>query len=84
MRNARHDWIANGRFKGGHITRHYGDPAHGIDAVQLEISQRCYMDEATFAYDEAKAMQLGALLLKMLQAPACRGERKGRPQPPFQ
>ncbi|HEY0660480.1 MAG TPA: N-formylglutamate deformylase, partial [Lysobacter sp.] len=47
---SRYDWVANGRFKGGYITRHYGDPAHGIDAVQLEISQRIYMDEATFAY----------------------------------
>ena len=42
---AGYDWVANGRFKGGHITRHYGDPALGIDAVQLEISQRNYMDE---------------------------------------
>ncbi|MES2859010.1 MAG: N-formylglutamate deformylase, partial [Pseudomonadota bacterium] len=35
-----YDWVANGRFKGGHITRHYGSPTRGIDAVQLEISQR--------------------------------------------
>ena len=39
-----YDWVANGRFKGGHITRHYTDPGKGIDAVQLEISQRTYMD----------------------------------------
>lgn len=48
-------WVVNGRFKGGHITRHYGDPANGIDAVQLEIAQRIYMDEDTFAYDERRA-----------------------------
>ena len=42
---AGYDFVANGRFKGGYITRHYGDPANGIDAVQLEISQRIYMDE---------------------------------------
>jgi len=47
--------VVNGRFKGGYITRHYGDPDNGIDAVQLEISQRIYMDEDTFAYDETKA-----------------------------
>src|SRR3546814_10302329 len=39
---SRYDWVANGRFKGGYITRHYGAPADGIDAVQLEISQRIY------------------------------------------
>jgi N-formylglutamate deformylase len=50
-----YDWVVNGRFKGGYITRHYGDPANGIDAVQLEIAQRIYMDEDSFAYDEALA-----------------------------
>ena len=63
-----YDWIANGRFKGGHITRHYGDPARGIDAVQLEISQRNYMDEDSFEYDEAKAAKLQALLRELLRA----------------
>lgn len=64
---ADYDWVENGRFKGGHITRHYGDPANGIDAVQLEISQRCYMDEASFAYDEGKAARLQPLLERLLR-----------------
>jgi len=63
-----YDWIANGRFKGGHITRHYGDPANGIDAVQLEISQRIYMDEDSFDYDEARAARLQPLLRALLRA----------------
>ena len=63
-----YDWIANGRFKGGHITRHYGDPANGIDAVQLEISQRTYMDEDSFDYDEARAARLQSLLRALLRA----------------
>jgi len=62
------DWVANDRFKGGHITRHYADPVRGIDAVQLEISQRCYMDEDTFAYDETKASKLHVVLRQLLQA----------------
>jgi len=62
------DWVANGRFKGGHITRHYGDPANGVDAVQLEISQRCYMDEDSFAYDDAKAARLQTILRPLLQS----------------
>lgn len=63
-----YDWVANGRFKGGYITRHYGDPANGVEAVQLEISQRTYMDEATFAYTGNKAAQLQLLLSELLQA----------------
>jgi len=38
--------VLNGRFKGGYITRHYGDPARGVDAIQLEIAQRAYLDES--------------------------------------
>ena len=62
-----YDWVANGRFKGGHITRHYTDPGKGIDAVQLEISQRTYMDEDSFEYDEARAARLQALLESLLR-----------------
>jgi formiminoglutamase len=36
--------VLNGRFKGGHITRHYGDPANGRHAIQLELVQETYMD----------------------------------------
>ncbi len=37
--------VLNGRFKGGWTTRHYGRPETGIHAVQMEISQRAYMEE---------------------------------------
>ena len=63
-----YDWVANGRFKGGHITRHYGDPGNGIDAVQLEISQRNYMDETSFDWDEGKAARLQRMLRALLEA----------------
>ena len=65
---AGYDWVANGRFKGGYITRHYGEPARGIDAVQLETSQRNYMDEDSFEYDAPKAAKLEALLRDLLGA----------------
>ena len=61
-----YDWVANGRFKGGHITRHYAAPGDGIQAVQLELSQRTYMDEDSFAYDESKAVRLQSLLRRLL------------------
>ena len=36
----------NGRFKGGFITRHYGNRHEGVHAVQLEMAWRAYLDEA--------------------------------------
>ncbi|HEY4559339.1 MAG TPA: N-formylglutamate deformylase [Lysobacter sp.] len=62
------DWVANGRFRGGYITRHYGRPGNGIDAVQLETSQRTYMDETTTDYDDGAAARLQPLLSEMLRA----------------
>lgn len=63
-----YDFVVNGRFKGGYITRHYGQPQRGIDAVQLEISQRNYMDEDSFAYDATKAGHLRKVISALLQA----------------
>jgi N-formylglutamate deformylase len=63
-----YDFVINGRFKGGYITRRYGNPANGIDAVQLEISQRIYMDEESFAYDEAKAVRAQVVVRGLIEA----------------
>jgi formiminoglutamase len=38
-------WVANGRFKGGWITRHHGRPDAGVHAVQMELACRSYMRE---------------------------------------
>ncbi|MDQ3205819.1 MAG: N-formylglutamate deformylase [Pseudomonadota bacterium] len=62
------DWVANGRFKGGYITRHYGNRVAGVEAVQLEISQRAYMDEDTLEYGEGKARHLQGILGALLVA----------------
>jgi N-formylglutamate amidohydrolase len=60
--------VMNGRFKGGYITRNYGDPERNVHAVQLEISQRSYMNEDTRLYSPDKAETLRATLTSMLQA----------------
>jgi N-formylglutamate deformylase len=65
---SRFSFAVNGRFKGGYITRHYGTPATGVQAVQLELAQLNYMDEESFAYDEAKAPAVQDLIGRMLQA----------------
>jgi N-formylglutamate deformylase len=61
-----YDSVVNGRFKGGYITREYGDPARGVDAVQLEISQRVYMDEESFEWDEVKAARTQIVLRELI------------------
>lgn len=60
--------VLNGRFKGGYITRHYGDPEAGIHAIQLELSQRCYMDESSSSFDVGLAARVGGTIRNMLIA----------------
>lgn len=60
--------VLNGRFKGGHITRFYGKPDEDVHAVQLELAQRCYMDEKTLHYDDTLATRLEDTIRAMLNA----------------
>jgi len=70
--------VVNGRFKGGWTTRHYGRPDVGAHAVQMEIAQRAYMDEAPpWTYRPTRAEPLRALLrdlLARIEALALSGE----------
>jgi len=48
--------ILNGRFKGGWTTRHYGQPAEGLHAIQMELAQSTYCAEhAPWTWDKARA-----------------------------
>ena len=38
--------IRNNPYAGGYTTQHYGDPANGVHALQIEIKRSLYMDEA--------------------------------------
>jgi len=62
--------IANGRFKGGWITRHYGRPASQIHALQMEIALSAYLaDEAApWSFDVAKAALLQDALAAIIEA----------------
>jgi N-formylglutamate amidohydrolase len=61
--------VLNERFKGGYITRRYGDPASGMHAVQLELSQSTYMDERPpYAFRESSAKKLRRQLRALLEA----------------
>ena len=53
-------YVANGRFKGGWTTRHYGDPGGGVHAIQLELAQSTYMEETppwTWLPDRAQRLR---------------------------
>lgn len=61
-----YSFVINGRFRGGYITRHYADVAHGIQTVQLELAQLNYMDEDTFAYLPERATKTQVLIRRLL------------------
>lgn len=65
---SRYTHAVDGRFKGGYITRHYADPVRRIEAIQLEIAQATYLDEGSFAFDEALAAPLIEAIGKLLDA----------------
>jgi N-formylglutamate deformylase len=61
--------VCNGRFKGGYITRHYGQPGAGVHALQLEMAQTAYMDELPpYAWEPRRAEALSAVLRRLVGA----------------
>lgn len=61
--------VLNGRYKGGYITRHYGQPVLDIHAVQLELSWATYMDEHhPFAFRDDLAARVRPVLRALLAA----------------
>jgi N-formylglutamate deformylase len=68
QRNPQFTHAADGRFKGGYITRNYGRPADNIHAVQMEMCQSLYMQEALpFDYLNDRAVQVQPLLRRLLE-----------------
>lgn len=64
-----HTAVLNGRYTGGYITRHYGEPARGVHALQLEMTQCSYMEEVwPFTYRPDRAQAVQPHLREMLEA----------------
>ncbi len=68
--------VLNGRFKGGYITRAYGQPQENQHAVQLELAQVNYMSEQTFEFDAARAAPLQRLLQQMIESMLVWGDQQ--------
>lgn len=47
-----HTWVHDQPYRGGFSTEHYGRPADGVHAIQVELARRLYMDESTLAKSE--------------------------------
>lgn len=63
----RYSHVLDGRFKGGHITRHFGQPQAGVHAVQLEMCWRAYMDESPpYRWHPQKAAEVQPLLRELV------------------
>jgi N-formylglutamate deformylase len=68
--------VVDGRFKGGWITRAYGRPREGVEAVQLELACRAYMHEPErpapanwpTPIDERRAAPTRATIKRVLEA----------------
>lgn len=58
----------NTPFKGGNITRHFGQPAENIHALQLEMAKPLYMDDTEQKYDEERAVKVKKMLRRTFEA----------------
>jgi len=75
-----YSWVINGRFKGGYITRHYGDPANDVHAVQLEMAQRVYMEERSpYGYRADLAVRAKPLLQALVETALAAAARSSAP-----
>jgi len=52
----------NTPFKGGHITRYFGNPVSNINALQLEMNKVLYMDDSETIFDVNRANAVRAIL----------------------
>lgn len=68
--------VRNGRFKGGYITRHFGQPERRVHSIQMELATRGYLREPAGAlsegnwppaFDASYAQPLSDVLRQILQ-----------------
>jgi N-formylglutamate deformylase len=80
-RQAAYTCVLNGRFKGGYITRHYGNPSQGVHAIQMEMAEATYMAETSpYTFSASLAAQVRDILREQLELVlAWARQREARP-----
>lgn len=71
----------NAPYAGGYTTRHYGRPADGIHALQIELNRSLYMDEVALArrpYLDTLAAHMRGLVARLAALPADQLQPRGR------
>lgn len=56
----------NAPFKGGHITRYFGQPHNNIHGLQLEMNKILYMDDNEITYNSKRAEKVQLVLQRTL------------------
>jgi N-formylglutamate amidohydrolase len=56
----------NEPYRGGFITTHHGRPAENVHAIQIELRRDLYMNEATYAIEDAGFARLSKTLAELL------------------
>lgn len=62
LRSGKFEVSHNFPFKGGQITRSFGNPSAKIHALQLEMAKTNYMNDAELEFDEARANEVRTVL----------------------
>jgi len=73
LRKSGYSVLRNKPYAGGFITEHYGDPAAGLHAVQIEVNRALYMDEREYRKTprfEAVRTDLGRMIAQLAQTAA--------------
>jgi len=68
LSNSPYDLSYNHPFKGGNITRHFGNPTKDIHAFQLEMAKDLYMDDTETQYHSEKATKVKEVLIATFEA----------------
>ncbi len=58
----------NTPFKGGYITRFFGQPDQGVHALQLEMAKTNYMDDTEMEWHPERAAQIRQLLVRVFES----------------
>jgi N-formylglutamate deformylase len=65
LKSSNYNVSYNHPFKGGYITRHFGNPSGDQHALQLEMSKVNYMDDLELDYDQQRADRVREVLKKV-------------------